>query len=59
VRREVARFIDRYNTTHRHSNCEMRSPVDYEQIPLPGQPRRGRPREPSSRIASKAREHGR
>jgi putative transposase len=32
ARREVARFIDRYNTTRRHSSCEMRSPVDYEQI---------------------------
>jgi len=32
ARRQVARFIDRYNTTRRHSCCEMRSPVDYEQI---------------------------
>ncbi|MGH9920654.1 MAG: IS3 family transposase [Nitrososphaerales archaeon] len=32
ARREVARFIDRYNTTRRHSSCEMKSPVDYEQI---------------------------
>lgn len=32
ARREVARFIDRYNTTRRHSSCEMNSPVDYEQI---------------------------
>ena len=32
ARREVARFIDRYNTTRRHSSCDMKSPVDYEQI---------------------------
>jgi transposase InsO family protein len=32
ARREAARFIDRYNTTRRHSSCEMRSPVDYEQL---------------------------
>jgi transposase InsO family protein len=32
ARREVARYIDRYNTTRRHSCCEMKSPVDYEQI---------------------------
>jgi putative transposase len=32
ARREVAHFIDRYNTTRRHSGCEMRSPADYEQI---------------------------
>jgi putative transposase len=32
ARREVARYIDRYNTTRRHSSCEMHSPVDYEQI---------------------------
>lgn len=32
ARREVARYIDRYNTTRRHTACEMRSPVDYEQI---------------------------
>jgi putative transposase len=32
ARREVARFIDRYNRVRRHSFCEMRSPVDYEQL---------------------------
>jgi putative transposase len=32
ARREVAQFIDKYNTTRRHSGCEMRSPADYEQI---------------------------
>ncbi|MGH9918810.1 MAG: IS3 family transposase [Nitrososphaerales archaeon] len=32
ARREVARYIDRYNTTRRHSSCEMHSPVAYEQI---------------------------
>jgi putative transposase len=32
ARREVATFIDRYNRTRRHSTCEMRSPVDYEQL---------------------------
>ena len=32
ARREVARFIDRYNTTRRHSSCEMHPPIDYEQI---------------------------
>jgi putative transposase len=32
ARREVARYIDRYNTTRRHTSCEMHSPVDYEQI---------------------------
>jgi putative transposase len=32
ARREVARYIDRYNTTRRHSSCEMHSPVDYERI---------------------------
>ncbi len=32
ARREVARFIDRYNRVRRHSSCEMRSPVDYEQL---------------------------
>ncbi len=32
ARREVARYIDRYNTTRRHSSCEMKSPIDYEQI---------------------------
>jgi putative transposase len=30
ARREVARFIDCYNTTRRHSGCEMLSPVAYE-----------------------------
>jgi len=32
ARREVAAFIDRYNRLRRHSTCEMRSPVDYEQL---------------------------
>jgi putative transposase len=32
ARREVARFIDHYNRVRRHSFCEMRSPVDYEQL---------------------------
>ena len=32
ARREVARFIDRYNRIRRHSSCEMKSPVDYEAI---------------------------
>ena len=32
ARREVAAFIDRYNRVRRHSTCEMRSPVDYEQL---------------------------
>jgi transposase InsO family protein len=32
ARREVARFIDRYNRVRRHSSCEMHSPVDYEAI---------------------------
>ena len=32
ARREVARFIDRYNTTRRHSGCEMLSPVAYEAL---------------------------
>jgi len=32
ARREVAAFIDRYNHRRRHSSCEMRSPVDYEQL---------------------------
>ena len=31
ARREVARFIDRYNNVRRHSSCEMRSPVAYEE----------------------------
>ena len=32
ARREVAAFIDRYNRVRRHSTCEMRSPVDYEEL---------------------------
>lgn len=32
ARRAVAAFIDRYNTTRRHSSCEMKSPIDYEAI---------------------------
>jgi putative transposase len=32
ARREVARFIDRYNRLRRHSSCEGHSPVDYEGI---------------------------
>ena len=32
ARREVVAFIDRYNRLRRHSTCEMRSPVDYEQL---------------------------
>jgi len=32
ARREVAGFIDRYNTRRRHSSCEMMSPVAYEQV---------------------------
>ncbi len=32
ARREVAKYIDRYNTRRRHSSCEMKSPIDYEQI---------------------------
>ena len=32
ARREVARFIDSYNHTRRHSSCEMKPPVLYEQI---------------------------
>jgi putative transposase len=32
ARRDVAAFIDRYNRLRRHSTCEMRSPVDYEQL---------------------------
>ena len=32
ARRAVATFIDRYNTTRRHSSCEMKSPVDFEAI---------------------------
>src|SRR5579863_6462637 len=44
ARREVARFIDRYNATRRHSACAMRSPVDYEQILASESHRRGRGR---------------
>lgn len=32
ARREVATFIDRYNTRRRHSACEMQPPVVFEQI---------------------------
>jgi transposase InsO family protein len=32
ARREVARFVDRYNRVRRHSFCEMRSPVEFEQV---------------------------
>ena len=32
ARREIARFIDSYNHTRRHSSCEMKPPVIYEQI---------------------------
>ncbi len=32
ARSEVAAFIDRYNHRRRHSSCEMKSPVVYEQI---------------------------
>ena len=32
ARREVAAFIDVYNHRRRHSSCEMKSPVAYEQI---------------------------
>jgi putative transposase len=32
ARREVAAVIDRYNRLRRHSTCEMRPPVDYEQL---------------------------
>jgi hypothetical protein len=32
ARRAVPRFIDRYNTTRRHSACEMHSPLEYERI---------------------------
>jgi transposase InsO family protein len=31
ARREVAGFIDRYNSRRRHSSCEMMTPVAYEQ----------------------------
>jgi len=32
ARQEVAGFIDRYNHQRRHSSCEMKPPVVYEQI---------------------------
>lgn len=32
ARREVARFIDRYNRVRRHSACERKSPIEYEAI---------------------------
>lgn len=32
ARGAVAAFIDRYNTTRRHSSCEMKAPVDFEAI---------------------------
>ena len=32
ARRDVARFIDRYNHRRRHSSCEMMPPVAFEQI---------------------------
>lgn len=32
ARREVAAWIDRYNTVRRHSTCEMRSPIQFEEI---------------------------
>lgn len=32
ARREVARFIDRYNRTRRHSACERKSPMEFEAI---------------------------
>jgi transposase InsO family protein len=32
ARREVARFIDAYNTRRRHSSCQMLPPVAYEQL---------------------------
>lgn len=32
ARREVARFIDAYNHTRRHSSCEMLPPVIYERV---------------------------
>ena len=32
ARREVARFIDRYNRIRRHSSCEMKPPIEYEAV---------------------------
>lgn len=32
ARREVARYIDWYNTARRHSRCEMKSPAEYEAL---------------------------
>jgi len=32
ARRAVAVFIDNYNTRRRHSSCEMKPPVTYEQV---------------------------
>jgi len=32
ARQEVARFIDRYNHRRRHSSCQMKPPIVYEQI---------------------------
>jgi len=32
ARRKVARFIETYNHTRRHSSCEMKPPVVYEQL---------------------------
>lgn len=32
ARRELARFIDRYNRTRRHSACERKSPMEFEAI---------------------------
>lgn len=32
ARKDVARYIDRYNRARRHSSCEMKSPVEYEAI---------------------------
>jgi transposase InsO family protein len=32
ARREVARFIESYNHTRRHSSCEMKAPAVYEQL---------------------------
>jgi putative transposase len=32
ARRQVARFIDWYNRTRRHSSCEMKPPIEFEAI---------------------------